>query len=157
LFVCAAIAGAFGGLLAYAFLQMDGVAGYPGWRWVYIMEGILSLLIGPVIWFGLPNDPNNAWFLTTEDKKIMQMRAIQRAQYMGGEEFSWEEIRIAFKDPKVYIRSVDVQYRSRIQYLTSTNLAVSSNLCRIFCFTALAPFSHPSLSPWAFRASRLNI
>ena len=29
---CAALSGAFGGLLAYAILQMDGVAGYPGWR-----------------------------------------------------------------------------------------------------------------------------
>lgn len=33
LFVCTALAGAFGGLLAYAILQMDGVAGYAGWRW----------------------------------------------------------------------------------------------------------------------------
>lgn len=32
LFVCAAISGAFGGLLAYALLQMDGVAGYAGWQ-----------------------------------------------------------------------------------------------------------------------------
>lgn len=32
LFSCTALAGAFGGLLAYALLQMDGVAGYAGWR-----------------------------------------------------------------------------------------------------------------------------
>lgn len=33
LFSCAALSGAFGGLLAYAILQMDGVAGYEGWRY----------------------------------------------------------------------------------------------------------------------------
>lgn len=33
LFSCAALSGAFGGLLAYAILQMDGVAGYAGWRY----------------------------------------------------------------------------------------------------------------------------
>jgi len=33
LFVCTAISGAFGGLLAYAILQMDGVGGVAGWRW----------------------------------------------------------------------------------------------------------------------------
>jgi MFS family permease len=38
LFVCTAIAGAFGGLLAYGILQMDGVSGVAGWRWVYIIE-----------------------------------------------------------------------------------------------------------------------
>lgn len=32
LFVCTALSGAFGGLLAYAILLMDGVAGVAGWR-----------------------------------------------------------------------------------------------------------------------------
>lgn len=104
LFVCTAIAGAFGGLLAYCILKMDGVAGVAGWRWVYIIEGIFSFLVAPVIWFGLPNDPSNAYFLTDDEKRMMKIRAIQRAQYMGSEEFSWEEIRIGLKDPKLYLR-----------------------------------------------------
>lgn len=29
----AALAGAFGGLIAFGILHMDGVAGYAGWRW----------------------------------------------------------------------------------------------------------------------------
>lgn len=36
----------------------------------------------------------------------MKVRAAQRAQYMGSEEFSWEEIRIELKDPKLYLRYV---------------------------------------------------
>lgn len=31
--VASALSGAFGGLLAFAILHMDGVARYPGWRW----------------------------------------------------------------------------------------------------------------------------
>lgn len=104
LFVCTAISGAFGGLLAFAILKMDGVAGYEGWRWVYIIEGIFSFVIAPIIWFGLPNDPSNAYFLTEEEKAMMKVREAQRAQYMGSEEFSWEEIRISLKDPKLYLR-----------------------------------------------------
>ncbi|OAQ97977.1 hypothetical protein LLEC1_00536 [Akanthomyces lecanii] len=103
LFVCTAIAGAFGGLLAYCLLKMDGISGLAGWRWVYIMEGIFSMLVVPLIWFGLPNDPSNAYFLTEEEKRIMRVRAVQRAQYMGSEELSWEEIRIGLKDPKLYL------------------------------------------------------
>jgi MFS family permease len=34
LFGCAALSGAFGGLLAYGLLQMDGMSGYAGWRYV---------------------------------------------------------------------------------------------------------------------------
>lgn len=104
LFVCTAIAGAFGGLLAYSILKMDGIGGYAGWRWVYIIEGIFSFIVAPIIWFGLPNDPSNAYFLTDEEKRMMKIRAMQRAQYMGSEEFSWEEIRIGLKDPKLYLR-----------------------------------------------------
>ncbi|KAF5136830.1 putative transporter [Metarhizium anisopliae] len=109
LFVCTAVAGAFGGLLAYSILKMDGVAGYAGWRWVYIIEGIFSFLVAPVIWFGLPNDPSTAYFLTADERRMMQVRAVQRAQYMGSDEFSWDEIRIGLKDPKLYL-SAAIQF-----------------------------------------------
>lgn len=33
-FSAAALAGSFGGLLAAAITQMDGVGGYEGWRWI---------------------------------------------------------------------------------------------------------------------------
>ena len=38
LFVCTALSGAFGGLLAYAILLMDGTAGLAGWRYVFCHE-----------------------------------------------------------------------------------------------------------------------
>ncbi|KAM7215498.1 putative transporter [Rhypophila decipiens] len=103
LFVCTALAGAFGGLLAYVILKMDGIAGLQGWKWIYIIEGIFSVFIGFVIWFGLPNDPSNAYFLNDEERRMMRVRAAQRAQYMGSEKFSWEEITIELKDPKMWI------------------------------------------------------
>jgi MFS family permease len=106
LFVCTALSGAFGGLLAYVLLKMDGVGNYAGWRWVYIIEGIFSILIAFAVWFGLPSDPSNAYFLNEEEKRMMRVRATQRAQYMGSEEFSWKEIIIELKDPKLYIRLV---------------------------------------------------
>jgi hypothetical protein len=33
-FSAAALAGSFGGLLAAAITEMDGVGGYEGWRWI---------------------------------------------------------------------------------------------------------------------------
>lgn len=38
LFVCSALSGAFGGLLAYALLKMDGVSGLAGWRSVFPLK-----------------------------------------------------------------------------------------------------------------------
>lgn len=56
------------------------------------------------IWFGLPNDPANAYFLTSEEKWMMQVRNAQRRKYMGSEKFSWEEVRNALRDPKLWMR-----------------------------------------------------
>lgn len=72
-------------------------------RWVYIIEGIFSILVALAVWFGLPNDPSNAYFLNAEEKKLMKIREQQRKAYMGSEEFSWEEVKIALRDPKMYL------------------------------------------------------
>jgi MFS family permease len=45
-FSAATAAGAFGGLLARGLSAMDGIGGYSGWRWIFIIEGLLSLAIG---------------------------------------------------------------------------------------------------------------
>lgn len=104
LFVCTALSGAFGGLLAYLLLKMDGVGGYAGWRWVYIIEGIFSVVVAVIVWFGLPNNPDDAYFLNDREKQLMRIRAEQRAQYMGSEDFSWDEVFITLRDPKLWLR-----------------------------------------------------
>jgi len=52
-------------------------------RWVYIIEGCFSILVGVIVFFGLPNDPSNAWFLNAEEKEMMRCRNGQRQKYMG--------------------------------------------------------------------------
>ncbi|OAQ66151.2 MFS transporter [Pochonia chlamydosporia 170] len=79
LFVSAAIAGALGGLLAYGIGHMDGVAGMRGWRWILIIEGLPSVVLGVVTYFVLPNDAPTAWFLDEGEKALMEVR--RRREY----------------------------------------------------------------------------
>ncbi|KAM0455038.1 hypothetical protein ACHAPV_007925 [Trichoderma viride] len=45
-FYCtSALSGAFSGLLAAAIAQMDGIGGYEGWRWIFLLEGY-SVVMG---------------------------------------------------------------------------------------------------------------
>lgn len=44
------VASAFGGILAFGLMQMEGIAGYGGWRWIFIIEGIVSSLASPMSW-----------------------------------------------------------------------------------------------------------
>ncbi|KAF9895109.1 hypothetical protein FE257_000011 [Aspergillus nanangensis] len=51
-FYCiSALSGAFSGLLAAAIAKMDGVGGYEGWRWIFILEGIVTVVLGYEIRF----------------------------------------------------------------------------------------------------------
>jgi hypothetical protein len=45
-FSAATAAGAFGGLLARAIVTMDGLGGLHGWAWIFVIEGLITLVIG---------------------------------------------------------------------------------------------------------------
>jgi hypothetical protein len=38
------MASAFSSILAYGLMQMNGLGGLTGWRWIFIMQGLVSLL-----------------------------------------------------------------------------------------------------------------
>ncbi|KAK9783461.1 putative Major facilitator superfamily domain-containing protein [Seiridium cardinale] len=104
LFVSAAIAGSLGGLLAYGVGHMQGIQGLNGWRWIMIIEGIPTFVLGILTFFLLPNDPASAYFLTDDEKKLMIVRS--RRSYGSTEsaqKFSKQDMMKAFKDWKVWM------------------------------------------------------
>ncbi|KAG2057862.1 allantoate permease [Suillus hirtellus] len=70
--------------IAYGVLHMDGVAGIAGWRWLFIIEGILTLLIGIFCFFNMPPSPTQtkAWFRPkgwfTEREEIVMVNRVLR-------------------------------------------------------------------------------
>ncbi|KAI1802408.1 MFS general substrate transporter [Daldinia bambusicola] len=60
----------FSGLLAYALQNMEGVGGYEGWRWIFIIEGLMTCIISLFIFWLCPNFPHEAqsWFLSTQER-----------------------------------------------------------------------------------------
>lgn len=104
LFVSAAIAGALGGLLAFGIGNMDGIQGMSGWRWIMIIEGIPTVLLGIAIYFFLPDDVETTYFLTENEKKMMIVR--QGRAYgntTSAQQFSKKDMMKAFKDWKVWM------------------------------------------------------
>ncbi|KZV96590.1 MFS general substrate transporter [Exidia glandulosa HHB12029] len=68
LFTATSLAGAFSGLLASGILHMDGIGGLDGWAWIFILEGILTVIIGIGIAFILPSSIRTAKYLTLAEK-----------------------------------------------------------------------------------------
>ncbi|EON98884.1 putative high-affinity nicotinic acid transporter protein [Phaeoacremonium minimum UCRPA7] len=81
LMVSMSLAGAFGGLLAYALTQLDGVGGYSGWRWLYFIEGLISFAFGIATYWLFPDNPETAYFSNEEERKAGKERLMKRGNY----------------------------------------------------------------------------
>jgi ACS family tartrate transporter-like MFS transporter len=55
-------------------LGLDGVMGLKGWQWLFIIEGVPSVLLGIVTWFYLTDRPAKAEWLTAEQKAWLSSR-----------------------------------------------------------------------------------
>ncbi|WFD18164.1 hypothetical protein MCAP1_000372 [Malassezia caprae] len=72
-FTGASLSGAFSGLLAAAIRKMDNIpTGHAGWRWIFILEGIFTVLFGFVCMFLLPNDIDGCWGLTPLERRLLE-------------------------------------------------------------------------------------
>ncbi|KAL4939076.1 hypothetical protein BDV06DRAFT_214572 [Aspergillus oleicola] len=71
----ASIAGAFSGLLAYGIGHADYTWEYRGWRWIYIVEGLFSVVVGLVCFFWIcPTPARVKSWLTEEEKEFLLLR-----------------------------------------------------------------------------------
>ncbi|GAA5995273.1 uncharacterized protein JCM10292_005069 [Rhodotorula paludigena] len=103
MFVSAATAGVVGGLIAAGLLKMDGTHGLEGWRWLYIVEGAITIGIGLISPIFIANSPQTAWYLNDRQKLLVKVRTVQSRQYNGNDAFSWAEVRKAFTEPMIWI------------------------------------------------------
>ncbi|KAM5387761.1 hypothetical protein ACJA88_001021 [Fusarium oxysporum] len=67
-FSAAALAGSFGGLLAAAIQKMDGVSGIAGWAWIFILEGLMTIVVGIISFWMVHDFPTDAKFITEEER-----------------------------------------------------------------------------------------
>jgi nitrate/nitrite transporter NarK len=82
---------------------MDGLAGRPGWAWIFIVEGLITILVGIVSWWVIVDFPSDATFLTEEEKKIVRLRLEGDGQHGARDEkFKWSEFKASFSDWKTW-------------------------------------------------------
>jgi sugar phosphate permease len=71
--------------LAYGILRMRGISDWAGWRWLFVLEGGVTAIIGILSWFYLPPSPcqtasrfrgKDGWF-TEREEKIMVNRILR--------------------------------------------------------------------------------
>ena len=71
----------FSGILAYGIGKMSGLGGLSGWRWIFIVEGIISCvaaLTGYVLLVGFPDDAHGSWNFLSEAERDFVVRRVDR-------------------------------------------------------------------------------
>ncbi|TVY45218.1 putative transporter [Lachnellula cervina] len=103
-FSSAALSGSFGGLLAAAILNMHNVGGRPGWAWIFILEGLATVLCGFLSFFLVHDFPDTATFLSEQDRaRVIRRLKLDQQSSAEHEEFKMSYFWSAVKDWKMYM------------------------------------------------------
>ncbi|CAG8975885.1 hypothetical protein HYALB_00006502 [Hymenoscyphus albidus] len=103
-FSAAAVSGSFGGLLAAAISKMNGLAGLQGWAWIFVIEGLATILIGIVSFWLVHDFPDTATFLSEQDRaRVIRRLKLDNQSSAEHEEFKMAYLYAALKDYKMYI------------------------------------------------------
>ncbi|KFZ00427.1 hypothetical protein V498_00084 [Pseudogymnoascus sp. VKM F-4517 (FW-2822)] len=100
-FSAATAAGAFGGLLAAAIGKMAGIEGKAGWSWIFIIEGLLTIVVGVAAYFVIVDTPEKAKFVTDEDRAEIRRRIAHDTNELA-DEFDMRYVWDALTDWKIW-------------------------------------------------------
>lgn len=100
------ISGAFGGLFAYAIQTMGDRNGFAAWRWLFVIEFLITIVVCGIGLFFLPGEVESAWFLNEEEKETMRLKKKRDYMIRGEEKFDRKWIKIALTDPFVYLLGI---------------------------------------------------
>ncbi|KAG2197908.1 hypothetical protein INT46_003215 [Mucor plumbeus] len=106
-------ASAFSGLISFGIFRMAGIGGLYGWKWLFIIDGIFTHIVGIIAFFYVPGSPattagllrgKNGWF-TERERNIAVTRVIRddktkKEQY---ERITWHDVKISVTDTKLWV------------------------------------------------------
>ena len=101
----APLATCFAGALAYGI-----TSGHPhiaNWRLLFLVEGLPTIVMAPVVYFFLPDSPAQARFLNEEEKLVAKARGVRQTgevHRIGG--IVWKDVGLALMDLKCWFTAV---------------------------------------------------
>ncbi|KAL5603961.1 hypothetical protein FOVSG1_006711 [Fusarium oxysporum f. sp. vasinfectum] len=101
-FSAATAAGVFGGFLARGIMELRGKAGLAGWQWIFIIEGLLTVVVALASFKLMADYPERAKFITDEERKHIQERLLLDRSGLA-DEFEMRYVRDALRDWKIWV------------------------------------------------------
>ena len=89
-----------------AISKMDGIGGKPGWAWIFILEGLATVVAGFLSFWIIQDFPDNAKFLTDAERTVVIRRLQSDGQHSAeGEKLKMKYILQSLSDWKTYLTS----------------------------------------------------
>lgn len=85
---------------------MNGVGGYAGWRWIFIIEGLVTAVLGCLSKFVIVDWPETAGFLTEEERALLIARLAADVGEARMDHLDKPAMKRAFSDPKIWLAYV---------------------------------------------------
>lgn len=96
----ATLAGAFGGAIAYGIGHMNQAQGLPAWRWLFLIEGAPSCASAVLVWFLLPDYPEE--FLKGREREIAIARLKVEGSKSSHSSMTWADAKATLTDWRLY-------------------------------------------------------
>jgi MFS family permease len=97
IYIAPALALMLGNPLGGALMQLDGFGGLHGWQWMFMIEGIPSVIVGIVLFFAMPERPRDARWLSAAERDVLEAHAV--IDVHGSAEYSSANWIAALKRP----------------------------------------------------------
>ena len=137
------IAGVVGAELSRVLLQLEGHYGLHGWQWLFLLEGVPTVLLGVSVLFVLRDGPDDAPWLTDDEKKFLD-EELERDRKEGGAT-DRHHLMDAFKMPMVWVLALIFMLDQLGVYTVN-----------FWMPTVLAGFLHTSVQAGAVQVGRLG-
>lgn len=98
------MSGAFSGLISGAIAEtLDGASGLRGWKWLFIIEGLIAVVIGFMGFFLIPDFPHNTRWIDGEERELAIKRLERQGKKVVATGLNLNTLRNLLTTPYVYL------------------------------------------------------
>ena len=95
------LAGVIGAPLSSAILKLDGARGLSGWQWLFLLEGVPTVLLGISVLFVLKDSPDKVAWMSPSEKRWLKQELVQDQARYGATQH--HRLLDAFRLPAVWL------------------------------------------------------
>ncbi|KAF4622911.1 hypothetical protein D9613_001495 [Agrocybe pediades] len=92
----------FASIFAFGITKLTGKANLNGWQWIFLIEGLLTIVLGVVVWFFVPDFPDKSRFITEEQRKMILDRVEADRGDSVPDTMTWRKLFSHLSDPLLW-------------------------------------------------------